>query len=290
MIDTPDGQGNDSNSNNYPTNNYKEIARAIQSISDEQRSSNNQSNAQHGENIKWAKRTFWIVFGYASLTFIIAAAGIYAGWQAHIAAAAAASQANIISDQERKQLRGYLGVTGVALSCGDCGPSDKDRIVISFNNFGQTPAYVILTIFWPFEYANEEQFPDNEGTRSPPQGAPISYRSIFVYPKSPISTGFTPNNTIMEFITDARKGKYWLMLRIAIQYRDIFNDYWNNYSCFLYGPSRYGSGFVGCPNYDEERPAKEQQPPPMIATQLLFPAIAPEVPRYIIETPHYTFH
>jgi hypothetical protein len=141
-----DPNGSDPNGSDHPSNSYQEIVVLLQYISNEQRSANDQNNIQHRENINWAKRTFWIVFAYAFLTLVIAGAGIYAGRQAHIAAAAATEQAAIQEKAFASLDRPYLFISPDYQFVPRAGPQhigfDIRGQGYTVKNFGRAPAIV----------------------------------------------------------------------------------------------------------------------------------------------------
>lgn len=203
-----------------------------------------------------------------------------------VAADAARDQAKILTDQERKQLRGYFGYESFSLTCGDCEPTENDQFSLSMADFGQTPLTVIGELVGIVEYTIDEFFPEGDQTRSVPTKGSIQSisKSIAVYPRSPKTAYFPITKDIAMQFKDARDGRYWIMLRIEILYADIFHDSWYNYSCFMFDVRRKGGDpqkFYGCPEYNEERNASDEQPPPMVPTQIVFPdMLLPAVRNY----------
>jgi hypothetical protein len=65
------------------------------------------------------------------------------------------------------------------------------------------------------------------------------------------------------FFWEAKNGGYWLMLRGFMRYRDIFDDVWDNYFCFVYKPTKIKdpSGARECPKYGKEQPATALESP-----------------------------
>jgi hypothetical protein len=204
-----------------------------------------------------------------------------------VAADAVRNQAKVLADQERKQLRGYFGHEGFSLTCGDCTPTENDQITLSMENFGQTPITVLSGVVGIVEYTLGEPFPEDDQTRSIPQnGIQSLFKSIVVYPRSPKTAYFPITTEMASQIKEVKEGSYWMMFRVEVSYTDIFNDTWYNYSCFMLDVRRKGepNRFVGCPEYNEERNANNEQPPPMIPSQIIFPDILfPVVPDYEVK-------
>jgi hypothetical protein len=118
----------------YPTNGEKhEIVAAIDRFKEQFKTENETNRTQEARKTKREKATVVGIWAYTILTLIIAGASIY--------------QARVFKETEKRQLRGYLGVTGLRFSCGDCLPTEDDTIEVIRENFGQTPLYVIGGIY-----------------------------------------------------------------------------------------------------------------------------------------------
>jgi hypothetical protein len=90
-------------------------------------------------------------------------------------------QAADFRDQERRQLRAYLGTTEMQFSCGDCLPTKDDRLEAITNNYGQTPATVLYGIVWYTEFLFHEEFPEAISKR-PSAIQQFAPRSVVIYP------------------------------------------------------------------------------------------------------------
>jgi hypothetical protein len=153
-------------------------------------------------------------------------------------------QVRVLKETERKQLRGYLGVTDLQFDCGDCLPTEDDLILAVADNFGQSPLYVINAIISITEYRIDEDFPEDDIYRFPGSISELIPRSMVLYPKAPYPLVFPVKDVQRAFFWEAKNGDYWLMIRGSVRYRDIFDDKWDN--SFSGGPETrdHRSAFV----------------------------------------------
>jgi hypothetical protein len=241
--------------------------------------------------LRTAKGLNWVtavgaIFAFLGLLGVTASLIIarQAAEDGRIAANAARDQAKVLGDQEGKQLRGYFGHEGLSLTCGDCAPTESDQIILSMENFGQTPITVLSGVIGIVEYTLGESFPEDDQTRSIPQnGIQSLSKSVVVYPRSQKIAYFPITKEMVAQIKEVKDGSYWVMFRVEVSSTDIFHDMWYNYSCFIFDVRRKGDPmkFFGCPEYNEERNTNDEQPPPMVPTQIIFPdMLLPAVPNY----------
>jgi hypothetical protein len=175
-------------------------------------------------------------------------------------------QAADFRDQEQRQLRGYLGVTDMDFSCGDCLPTRDDLINVTSNNFGQTPIYIINGVLWFNEFLISEPFPEGDIRRKPSSYTDMIPRGLAAYPKIPKTTKYNMSADDSLMFWEAKNGTYWLMIRGYIRYQDIFDMKWDTFFCFIYNPTKFlkEGRFPECPKYHGEEKAKAyefSQPP-----------------------------
>jgi hypothetical protein len=170
-------------------------------------------------------------------------------------------QLTILKATERRQLRGYLGIVDLRFDCGDCLPTEDDEFTAETDNFGQTPVYITSGILWFTEYRIDEPLPETDIHRSPVTEADLINRSGVIYPKHPEGLNFPITDVNRQIFWEAKSVDYWILIRGFVRYRDIFDDRWDHYFCFIYNPTIYrkGIGMVRCLQYAKEEPAPKQR-------------------------------
>jgi hypothetical protein len=152
-------------------------------------------------------------------------------------------------DQEHRQLRGYFGVSDVSLKCANC----TDEIDVTFDNFGQTPLYIISADVSVKEYTVTERFPATEPTWEVSKEVRDFHSEAVIYPRHPNTGNFLANDDVLRTaFADVKSGRYWMILIFKVRYRDIFNDIWSNTHCEMYGFPQYDNRFLNCYKYNYE--------------------------------------
>jgi hypothetical protein len=164
------------------------------------------------------------------LTFFSAlAAAIFTGYQASVSR----EQLTIIRDTEKRQLRGYLGITEMRFDCKECVPDAANNIEIKSENYGTTPLVVMTAILWMTQFGINEPFPLQEWSS---QFYVSAAEEMPHYPRNPRAIEFPITAQFKEMIAKAYAGEAWLAIRGLVSYQDVFNDFWGNSFCFIYNP------------------------------------------------------
>lgn len=188
----------------------------------------------------WTQRSAYIAIVAALIGFLTLGAAVAAAWFARLAAkhtetgakaaraaVAATRKANRISeDTASKQLRAYIGTKGArAFYVG----APLSRIVIELQNFGQTPATMVIS--------STRIYLDAQLTGAPGPDTDFVFKNEFgiVEPGAePILFIELPENWIHEHLDGLRSGGLRLAAETRIDYVDIDGEArWRTFTYYL---------------------------------------------------------
>jgi hypothetical protein len=181
-------------------------------------------------------------------------AAIFSGWQAWVA-----------GDNEKRQLRAYLAVTSIGLTCPSCGNSEykapaqggvgttQDALHLVVKAASVTPAYDVHVDHLDWQYFPKNMLhPVNPTFTKYPNVANVAESRNTILPGD--TKPFQTVVRVADFDA-AINGKFNLLIYGTINYVDIFDRPWGADFCYIfYGNGTiYNSTFAACPYHNGDR-------------------------------------
>jgi hypothetical protein len=156
-------------------------------------------------------------------------------------------------DQEKRSLRAY-----VAVSTTDPIKIDSQKMTITVDNFGQTPAKDI-TMFSSWEFMpfgeplpSDFGFPEKPGCSAPTGQDKVKPGIGILMPKNPLAGTHNHCPDELAYLLQAERKELNAFYYGHIEYSDIFNERHHTTFCFLYWPFEQRS--IVCDRHNEIDP------------------------------------
>jgi hypothetical protein len=179
---------------------------------------------------------------YAIFIFVIATT-VATGWAAYFTQ----QQWEVTSDQEKRQLRAYVGIVpGDVENLGDIG---KQTWNASRKNYGQTPAYDVAIVAYGQSIIHTgEPIPTN-----PPLPPPDIRGAITLFPTADLALRLKGIAINKEKLTEFLNADgFQLVYFGTIQYHDIFDQRHFTYFCWMYSRDHpNGKDAEGCLGHND---------------------------------------
>ncbi len=180
-------------------------------------------------------RKHWLE--YAIFAFVILTT-IATSWAAYYTQ----RQAETVRDQERRQLRAYLGTAPGAI---DVDKTEKSSgyigAIIKVRNFGQAPAYDVK----PLKHGYKLSPPLRGELESIDGGTQVSVEQkskYTLFPSVEVPIGHVQLTSTSENKQIASGSDYSLIVFGTISYRDVFDEVHVTNYCYIYSRERLSDG------------------------------------------------
>jgi hypothetical protein len=232
-----------------PHRTYRGLLDILNAIYKEYKANSLAANKKAGEDSKWIRRgtIATIAYGISTLAIILVA-----GFQAWVA-----------RDQERRQLRAYIGLDHIVVDCcshvdeySNYGRSSANVAHIFIRNVGQTPASdVRVKVGFAEIYPSSLPFPNSidfsvEHSTGPPQVLPAIEASRYMLPQAKeFYTAMLQTPAVMR----AQSGLSKEVIFGHIEYTDVFQVRRYVDFCQIYYIDFFSNtNFENCPQHNAE--------------------------------------